>query len=101
MVRSSALLFLVHATIMQPAVPLSLHLRASRALSPFAMSQLRSCNGSKHPAEAPEKLGSQQWLCACADDGLFQCQPPKSNSGSSNSDYAAVSVGGRRLMAGL
>ena len=28
MVRSSALLSLVHATIMQPAVPLPLHLRA-------------------------------------------------------------------------
>nr|QOL01074.1 putative extracellular protein CSOL_007b [Pseudococcomyxa simplex] len=43
---------------------------------------------------------SSGWTCNRYDDGLYQCQPAKSQSGSSNTNYAAVSVGGRRLLSG-
>ncbi|CAL8470266.1 g9808 [Coccomyxa elongata] len=42
---------------------------------------------------------SSGWTCNRYDDGLYQCQPPKApQSGSSNTNYAAMAVGGRRLL---
>ncbi|CAL5218467.1 g150 [Coccomyxa viridis] len=42
---------------------------------------------------------SSGWSCNRYDDGLFQCQPPKSGaSTSSSSNYAVTAVGGRRRL---
>ena len=41
---------------------------------------------------------SAGWSCNRYDDGLYQCQPPKNPNANSNTNYAAVSVGGRRLL---
>ena len=43
---------------------------------------------------------SPDWSCNRYDDGLYQCQPPKSpsQSGNANSNYASMSVGGRRRL---
>ena len=46
-----------------------------------------------------QELSLNTFLRACADDGLFQCQPPKSGaSTSSSSNYAVTAVGGRRRL---